>query len=168
MLYKEFKFNLSNFFVSMHAQFKYFHIFRFSTGNNTGAIVGGTIAGLVVVAIILFIIYHSDRKKKGLPIVPPKVTNCWNQTKQFIKQPRLPRFIRQLNRQSNSQPARTVPESNSQPARPAPQSNSQPNPSTQPSEPTQPLTNSQPSESSTTCSCNGSCLVKSSNICSIV
>ena len=95
MLYKEFKFNLSNFFVSMHAQFKYFHIFRFSTGNNTGAIVGGTIAGLVVVAIILFIIYHSDRKKKGLPIVPPKVTYCWNQTKQFINQPRLPRFIRQ-------------------------------------------------------------------------
>ena len=104
---------------------------------------GGVIAGLVVLGIIAFIIYHSERKKKNLPIVPSKVTNCWNQTKasyrrqkqrlreMLSRRPRLPRFRQQQESQPSqpstpTRPSQTAsgdtPPTNSQP------SNSQPSP----------------------------------------
>ena len=107
---------------------------------------GGVIAGLVVLGIIAFIIYHSERKKKNLPTIPSKVTNCWNQTKasyrrqkqrlreMLSRRPRLPRFRQQQESQppqpnTPTWPSDTAPEdTETQPPTNSQPSNSQPSP----------------------------------------
>ena len=79
--------------------------------NNHRAIIEGTISGVVVLVIIVVAIYSKDRKKRGLPLIPPILTSCWRQRIPQpspltfdLQQPSYPQQVLQFNSQSSREP----------------------------------------------------------------
>ena len=83
--------------------------------NNHRAIIEGTISGVVVLVIIVVAIYSKDRKKRGLPLIPPILTSCWRQRIPQpspltfdLQQPSYPQQVLQFNSQSSREHYRDI------------------------------------------------------------